>query len=73
MIADGLTRLVAPIIPMTADEIWGQLPGTRDVSVHLTEFPRSPGNWIDERLDEQWRCWPGLRRSVNKELELKRG
>jgi isoleucyl-tRNA synthetase len=73
VIADGLTRLIAPIIPMTADEIWAQLPGTRDASVHLAEFPKSPATWIDERLDQQWEVLARLRRSVNKELELKRG
>jgi isoleucyl-tRNA synthetase len=73
LIADGLTRLIAPIIPMTADEIWAQLPGPRDASVHLSEFPQSPARWIDERLDQQWEMLARLRRSVNKELELKRG
>ena len=39
LIADGLTRLIAPIICLTADEIWRQLPGTREPSVHLADFP----------------------------------
>ena len=41
-IADGLVRLLAPILPMTADELWRHLPGTREASVHLAEFPRRP-------------------------------
>ena len=40
IIADGLTRLLAPILPMTTDELWRHLPGTREESVHLAEFPR---------------------------------
>ncbi len=47
IIADGLTRLLAPILPMTADELWGYLPGTREASVHLAEFPTIRG--IDAR------------------------
>ena len=37
--ADGLARLIAPILPVTADELWKVLPGERDVSVHLADFP----------------------------------
>ena len=29
LIADGLSRLLAPILPFTADELWRHLPGTR--------------------------------------------
>ena len=39
IIADGLARLLAPILSVTADEIWLQLPGQREASVHLSEFP----------------------------------
>ena len=39
VIADGLTRLLAPILPVTTDELWRHLPGTREESVHLAEFP----------------------------------
>jgi len=38
-IADGLTRLLAPVLSMTADEIWSHLPGVREDSVHLASFP----------------------------------
>ena len=30
LIADGLARLLAPILPVTADQIWHHLPGARD-------------------------------------------
>ena len=40
LIADGLTRLLAPILPVTTEELWRHLPGTREESVHLAEFPR---------------------------------
>ena len=35
LIADGLTRLAAPILSFTADELWRFLPGARDESVHM--------------------------------------
>ena len=48
VIADGLTRLLAPILPMTTDELWRHLPGTREASVHLAEFPAAD---VDALLD----------------------
>ena len=38
-IVDGLARLMAPILPVTAEQLWKALPGKREVSVHLAEFP----------------------------------
>ena len=32
-IADGLARLLAPILSVTTDEIWLQLPGTRRLRI----------------------------------------
>src|SRR5262249_27009100 len=37
--ADGLTRLLAPILSFTADELWRFLPGAREESVHIAVFP----------------------------------
>ena len=39
LMADGLTRLLAPILSFTADELWRHLPGAREESVHLALFP----------------------------------
>ena len=41
--ADGLTRLLAPILSFTADELWRHLPGAREESVHLALFPDRGG------------------------------
>jgi isoleucyl-tRNA synthetase len=72
-IADGLTRLLAPIMPTTTDEIWTRLPGAREASVHLADFPASPAEWIDETLDAEWQLLARIRRTVNEQLELARG
>ena len=39
MMADGLARLLAPILSFTTEELWRYLPGRRDESVHLARFP----------------------------------
>jgi isoleucyl-tRNA synthetase len=38
IIADGLARLLAPILSFTSDELWRYLPGHREESVHLAHF-----------------------------------
>jgi len=41
-IAEALTRLIAPILSFTADEVWSLLPKVegREASVHLALFPK---------------------------------
>lgn len=39
-IAHSLCRLLAPMLAYTADEAWENLPGEKEVSVHIAEFPR---------------------------------
>jgi isoleucyl-tRNA synthetase len=72
VLADGLVRLLAPILPMTSDEIWAHLPGTREGSVHLALFPDAPTDWIDTSLDSQWEALTAVRRTVNEALESAR-
>ncbi len=72
LIADGLTRLVAPILSVTADEIWAYLPGRREASVHLTDFPSGTDAWIDPALEARWSALLEIRSAVNAALELAR-
>ena len=66
MIADGLMRLLAPILPMTADELWRHLPGQRDASVHLAEFPQRRGRaLLDPALAEPLGAADDVRDEVN--------
>ena len=68
-IANGLTRLLAPILPVTADELWQFLPGTRAKSVHLADFPTGTQALIDQDLLVRWQRLLSLREAVNTELE----
>jgi isoleucyl-tRNA synthetase len=69
IMADGLPRLLAPILPVTADELWRFLPGPREESVHLSEFPRDVERLADRAIDEQWDRLRTIRDEVNKALE----
>jgi isoleucyl-tRNA synthetase len=57
---------------MTADEIWLNLPGGRDESVHLTEFPRGLDVWRDQTLEDRWTRLREVRAAVNGQLEIAR-
>jgi isoleucyl-tRNA synthetase len=72
IMADGLARLIAPILPVTADELWRCLPGQREASVHLAEFPRRLEEMVDEPLLDRWDRLLRLRDQVNVALEQAR-
>jgi isoleucyl-tRNA synthetase len=72
VMADGLARLLAPILPVTADELWRHMPGAREESVHLAEFPRDVEGLIDADLDARWTRLREIRDQVNGALETAR-
>jgi isoleucyl-tRNA synthetase len=70
-----LTRLMAPILSFTAEEIWDQIPrGLRDEdSVHLGSFPEeSKKVWMDKSLAEHWENLLTVREEVARALEKER-
>jgi isoleucyl-tRNA synthetase len=70
-----LSRMIAPILSFTADEIWQYIPGERSESVFLSNFGDSKcdvGADSDEFNDAYWRTLIDIRTVVNKELEQKR-
>jgi len=71
LICDGLARLLAPILPVTADTLWLHLPGRRSPSVHLESFPDVSG-MVDQDLMGTWERLLAVRNQVNAALEDKR-
>jgi isoleucyl-tRNA synthetase len=71
VMAEGLTRLMAPILAMTADELWRHLPGERTESVHLAVFPARDelDALIDEPLMQRWATLIALRERVLGQIE----
>ncbi len=53
---DQLTRLIAPILPHTAEELWDFIPGSdsRPPSVHLCRFPEPDTRFDDPDRDALW-------------------
>jgi len=71
-VADGLVRLIAPILPVTADELWRHLPGLREESVHLADFPSGLEQLVDAELVARWTRLIGIRDEVNRQIEIVR-
>ncbi len=69
-LAHTLTRLLAPIIPHTAEEVWQRLPVPhKPLSVHLAEFPTMCEAWQDKTLLERFESILELREVVNRAVE----
>ncbi len=69
-LAHTLTRLLTPIIPHTAEEVWQRLPvPDKPISVQLTEFPTVREAWLDKGLLERFERILQLREVVNRALE----
>jgi isoleucyl-tRNA synthetase len=71
LMADGLTRLMAPILSFTADELWRFLPGKREESVHVAVFPSAAelARFQDADLVNRWKQLVDVREQVLAEIE----
>ena len=73
LILDGMTRMLAPILAFTSDEIWGSMKhaaGVNAESVLLNDMPEYNAAYAlaDNELD-RWNKLVSLRDAVNKALE----
>jgi isoleucyl-tRNA synthetase len=71
-ILDTLMRLLAPVLSFTTDEVWGYLPGQREASVHLADFPPMHPEWKNDELVARWERIQKVRSDVSKALEQAR-
>jgi isoleucyl-tRNA synthetase len=71
-IINAYARLLAPILVFTSDEIWENLPGTHEASVHVAEFPNPESQADEKALLETWDRVFDVRSTVQKALEEKR-
>jgi len=70
-IADSLCRLLSPVLVFTSDEAWENLPGERDASVHIAEFPKVV-DADNSGIAENWERIFAIRDDVLKALETAR-
>jgi isoleucyl-tRNA synthetase len=67
-----LAELIAPVMPFTAEEVWGNLPARATESVHLANFPAVDESLRDENLEARWERLMEVRRAASLELERAR-
>ncbi|MDU0382699.1 isoleucine--tRNA ligase [Staphylococcus pseudintermedius] len=66
----NMTKLLAPIIPHTAEEVWSHIEQVNEESVHLTNMPAKEE--VDQALLDKWNTFMALRDDVNRALEAAR-
>ena len=74
-VLNGLTRLIAPLLSFTAEEIWQSMPhGSADnrESVFLNDMPAYDEAYCNAELAERWDRQFALRDDVMKALEVAR-
>jgi len=72
-ILECLVRLVAPIIPFTADEVWEYTHNKeKSVSIHTDLFIPAREELKDNALIERWEVILNVRKEITKALELAR-
>ena len=74
LILDAVTRLMAPVLCFTAEELWRYRPGLGEPvdSVHMAPLPEPDPHWEDAALAERWDFLIEVRGEVTKALEAAR-
>jgi isoleucyl-tRNA synthetase len=74
LILDTLVKIMAPILPFTAEEIYAYLPRGDDKkeSVHMEPMAVPDPRWQDRNLADKWARILTLRSEVTKALEAAR-
>ena len=70
-ILDSIVKIMAPILPFTADEVYKHMPRTDDKkeSIHLEPMVETNDQWQDDELAKIWGNIRNLRTEVTKALE----
>ncbi|MEB7746223.1 isoleucine--tRNA ligase [Staphylococcus equorum] len=66
-----MTKLLAPILVHTAEEVWSHIPHVEEESIHLTRMPERAE--VDREFLDRWNTFMDLRDDVNRALEVARG
>jgi isoleucyl-tRNA synthetase len=67
-----ITKLITPILPHTADEVWRFIPGVEAISVQLTDMPEVNTSLFDAALEAKWNQFFDIRDEVTKAMDVAR-
>lgn len=73
-VLENTLRLMAPILPFTADEAWEAMPDFREkaASVHLCSFPGDSQPWLEPEMMKKVDRLLEVREQAQKEMEKAR-
>ena len=74
-ILDAMTKMIAPILAFTSEEIWNYMPhrtGDNTGSVSFNQMAKPSGEHFDEAFLLQWERIHSIRDDVTKALEIAR-
>ncbi|MBI3602170.1 MAG: isoleucine--tRNA ligase [Candidatus Omnitrophica bacterium] len=75
-ILDCLTRIIAPVMVVTAEEIFAISPKSKETSkessVHLLTWPTIEGAWVSKEIEQKFKVLLDLRPLVLKALDEQR-
>ena len=69
---ERLTTWLAPILVFTMEEVWLERNPGDGSSIHLQDFPETPSEWANPRLEEKISKIRAIRRVVTGALEVER-
>lgn len=73
-IVNELTRLIAPVLSFTAEEIWQNLnkENKKEGSVFLSSWPEVDKHMVQTQMEEEWSKLLAVRKDVLRALEISR-
>jgi len=73
-ILNAMTRLLAPILTFTSEEVWAAMPdwANKEESVHLAQFPEVSGTFFNADLGERWKTMIDAKSEIAKAIEQAR-
>ena len=72
LLFERLTTWLAPILVFTMEEVWLERRPGDDNSIHLTDIPDTPRDWLNTDLAAKWAHLRNARRVVTAALEVQR-
>jgi len=75
LVLNALTRMLAPLLAFTTEEIWSAMPHGKDDdtrSVLLNDMPSPKAEYAFDEIEERWNTLFNLRDDVMKALEIAR-
>lgn len=69
---DALVRMLAPLMPYTAEEVYEYCPAREKDSVHLLELQPAHSEWADAEITARWDKLLKIREETLLELESRR-